>query len=122
MSGDDVVAVHDRSPDRLVGEAVGDELGLERRRVGDDDVALAGLRVGERLTGAHRDVLERVLRVGGPEAGDDHVVGQPCVARVGRRLHDDRRRAGGGGEGERAERRAGEQGGDPEHPRTLIKS
>ncbi|HVG74137.1 MAG TPA: hypothetical protein VM824_02060, partial [Thermoleophilaceae bacterium] len=65
-------------------------------------VALACLGVRERLAGAHRDVLKRVLRIGLLEAGHDHVVHETGVARIGRSLHDDLGRA----EGRRGQRQA----------------
>jgi hypothetical protein len=87
---DHEVVPHHGPADRLGGEPVGDELALERRRVADEDVALAGAGVRDRLAGADRDELQVVLRELPLELRRDELLEEARVAHARRALHDER--------------------------------
>ena len=59
---DHEVVPHDGAADALVGEPVAHELALGGGRMADQDVALAGAGVRDRLPGPDRDELQVVLR------------------------------------------------------------
>ena len=109
---EDVVVEEGRAPERLDREPVRDELCFAGRRVGQHRVGLAGPRIGQRRTRPRRVVLQRVLRIGGLEAGLDHVLDQARIRRVGRALDPHVARAGRRGhEQEQRSRRRAARGG-----------